>query len=176
MGLFRHKQLFCILCKKNITYKQKPKREWNLEGFLCGDCYVDKMGEQYNVSQIDERLQEIDKQNKTNLGGNNKIKAEKSPRSIKWNYYFGIWLLIMSPISIISGLATNNTIGWTLGIVFLVIGVIQYPKNKKAMDKLSENKDNVTEKENSPLAVLQMRLAKGEITKEEFDKIKDDLI
>ena len=27
-----------------------------------------------------------------------------------------------------------------------------------------------------PLAVLKMRLAKGEITKEEFDKIKEDLI
>lgn len=44
------------------------------------------------------------------------------------------------------------------------------------MDSLSKNEDTKLPKnEDAPLSVLKMRLAKGEITKEEFDKIKDDL-
>ena len=102
-------------------------------------------------------------------------KPQRSPRSIKWDYYFGIFTLIVSPIMILLGLSTENHLSWISGIVFLVIGIIQFPKRKKAFNRLSENKDNVSEQVGSPLAVLKMRLAKGEITTEEFDKIKEDL-
>ena len=45
MGLFNRKPTFCALCKKQISHKNKPKREWAIEGSLCADCYLDKMQE-----------------------------------------------------------------------------------------------------------------------------------
>jgi len=43
MGLFSKKEEFCTVCKKGIFHKHKPKRDWNVEGPLCADCYVDVM-------------------------------------------------------------------------------------------------------------------------------------
>lgn len=174
MGLFNHKPLFCTICKKSITYKQKAKRRWNIEGYLCGDCWINEMQKQY-VLKV-----EIKEQEKTNYVAisnelTKKIKPEKSTRSIKFDYYFNVFFLIFSPIWIIVGLSTENPISLIIGFSALVISIIQYPKRKKALDRLSENADRVSEHEESPLSVLKMRLAKGEITKEEFDKIKDDL-
>ena len=39
--------LFCIICGKIASHMHKPKKEWNLEGKLCGDCHVDKTKEYY---------------------------------------------------------------------------------------------------------------------------------
>ncbi len=47
MGLFSRKPTFCAICKKQLTHKHKPKREWNISGSLCGDCHVDKQKEYY---------------------------------------------------------------------------------------------------------------------------------
>jgi len=46
-----------------------------------------------------------------------------------------------------------------MGVISLVLGIIQYSKRKKQFDEISKTEDE-------PLSVLQMRLAKGEITKE----------
>jgi hypothetical protein len=44
MGLFGSKKKdFCTICKKEITHKSKPKKEWDVEGPLCANCYVDFM-------------------------------------------------------------------------------------------------------------------------------------
>ncbi len=50
MGLFNKKPVFCAVCKKQISHKHKPKREWNIKGSLCGDCHVDKTKEFYEAS------------------------------------------------------------------------------------------------------------------------------
>jgi len=50
MRLFSSKPAFCTVCKKQISHKHKPKREWHLEAPLCGECYVDKMKEYYDTS------------------------------------------------------------------------------------------------------------------------------
>ncbi len=50
MGLLSHKTVFCTVCKKSITHKHKPKREWDVEGPLCGDCYVSQMQKYYDLS------------------------------------------------------------------------------------------------------------------------------
>jgi len=41
--LFSKKDAFCSVCNKHISHKHKPKSNWNVEGPLCADCYVDLM-------------------------------------------------------------------------------------------------------------------------------------
>jgi len=50
MGLFSKKSTYCAICKKEVTHKNKPKREWNVKGILCGDCHVDKTKEFYEAN------------------------------------------------------------------------------------------------------------------------------
>ena len=42
-------------------------------------------------------------------------------------------------------------------------------------EPMGKNEDKIYESEGSPLTVLKRRLEKGEITKEEFDRMKEDL-
>jgi len=50
MGLLSRKPTYCAICNKEITHKHKPKREWNVNGPLCGDCHVDKTKEFYEAT------------------------------------------------------------------------------------------------------------------------------
>jgi len=43
MKLFNRNPKFCAICQKELKHKHKPKKEWNVEGLLCGDCHMDKM-------------------------------------------------------------------------------------------------------------------------------------
>lgn len=49
MGLFSRKPVFCAICNKELKHKHKPKREWKINGRLCGNCHVDKMKEFYEA-------------------------------------------------------------------------------------------------------------------------------
>lgn len=50
MGLFSKKPVICNICKKEVAHKHKPKSEWQIEGPLCGDCYVAQMKKFYEHS------------------------------------------------------------------------------------------------------------------------------
>lgn len=50
MTLLSRKSAFCVICNKETTHKHKPKKEWGLEGLLCGDCYVTQMKKFYEQS------------------------------------------------------------------------------------------------------------------------------
>ena len=46
MRLFQKKKtIYCSICNKELKYKYKPAKEWNIEGCLCGDCHIDKTKE-----------------------------------------------------------------------------------------------------------------------------------
>jgi len=47
MGLFSRKPSFCTICNIKLTHKHKPKREWNIQGVLCGNCHFDKSKEYF---------------------------------------------------------------------------------------------------------------------------------
>ncbi len=49
MGLFGRKPEDCAVCGREMKHKNKPKREWNVRGRLCGDCYMDKSNEFYEA-------------------------------------------------------------------------------------------------------------------------------
>ena len=43
MGIFSRKPAQCTICNKQISHKNKAKREWGVKSPLCSDCYLDKM-------------------------------------------------------------------------------------------------------------------------------------
>lgn len=47
MGLFSKKPAVCTVCNKETTHTHKPKREWNMQGPLCADCYMNTMSQYY---------------------------------------------------------------------------------------------------------------------------------
>ncbi len=49
LGLFQ-KKFTCANCKKESSHRHKPKSEWQVEGPLCGDCYVNQMKKFYESS------------------------------------------------------------------------------------------------------------------------------
>lgn len=99
---------------------------------------------------------------------NIKVKAKESSGSIKFAYYGGLFSIIIGPVAILWGIMTESYWVLLIGSIGFMLGLVQYSSRKKKLDSLSKT-------ENEPLSILKMRLAKGEITKEEFDKIRDDL-
>ena len=50
MNLFNRKPVVCNICKRETSHKHKPKIEWQIQGPLCGDCYVTQMKTFYELS------------------------------------------------------------------------------------------------------------------------------
>ncbi len=67
--------------------------------------------------------------------------------------------------------------GWITQVIFwaLIIGGIIYAVKYLSRNENKQIQNVTTKKEKSPLEVLKYRYAKGEIDKEEYDKIKKDL-
>ena len=92
------------------------------------------------------------------------------------------WLLVV--INFVLGLGISIPIQMVFpfpyGLIFSLAVVITTSVYvvKHFAEKYNERIGSITEipkTEDEPSSVLKMRLAKGEITKEEFDKIKEDL-
>ncbi|NIP62781.1 MAG: hypothetical protein GWN01_06660 [Nitrosopumilaceae archaeon] len=71
MKLFNRKPSFCAICNKQLKHKHKPKKEWDIQGDLCGDCHLRKMQEFYEGSM---------RQNCVHCGINKKISDLWEPR------------------------------------------------------------------------------------------------
>ena len=87
--------------------------------------------------------------------------------------YFGptITAVLRKNPNLISIFLLNLLLGWTwIGWIIALIWAYKVPTTERI---IIEKTDNV---ERSPLILLQERYAKGEITKEEYEKMKQDLI
>ncbi len=62
-----------------------------------------------------------------------------------------------------------NWLFWIILIIVVIWAIVQYG-NRNRMTDITNNAERET-----PLDILKKRYAKGEITKEEFDKMKKDL-
>ncbi len=45
MGLFSRKPERCAVCGAELGHRHRPRKEWGMEGLLCGECHVDKAKE-----------------------------------------------------------------------------------------------------------------------------------
>jgi len=49
MGIFSRKPAYCTICNKQISHKNKAKKEWGVKSPLCSDCYLDQMRQAYET-------------------------------------------------------------------------------------------------------------------------------
>lgn len=87
---------------------------------------------------------------------------------------FGLGLGISIPIQMILPFPYGFGFSWPIVIIASVFVVKHFAEeyNKKIN---GDNIDNISNTSKSPMMILEERYAKGEITKEEFDKMKEDL-
>lgn len=89
----------------------------------------------------------------------NKPKKQSGLRKITQSNAYGAFLIIIGIMIIFGG----QWYHYILAIAAFVLGVHTFYKNSKK------------KKQDSATKILEERYAKGEITKEEFDKMKEDL-
>jgi hypothetical protein len=83
LSLFRkRKVMFCLLCKKQLTYKYKTARDWDIHGFLCSDCHIEKTKE-YLFKQEQEKAKLEHKQDSCSLC-NKTLNFEIDTRKPRW--------------------------------------------------------------------------------------------
>jgi hypothetical protein len=80
LKLFQKKRsIFCSLCNKELKYKYKPAKEWNIEGYLCADCHIDKTKE-FIVRQQYEEIPD------NCLVCNKELKSESEKKKPRWQW------------------------------------------------------------------------------------------
>jgi hypothetical protein len=82
----KKKSVFCNICNRELKHKYKPGKEWNIEGFLCADCHIDKTKEFIAKQQQCEEIPDSCMMCKKEL------KAEKKKPRWQWNMDSGSFL------------------------------------------------------------------------------------
>ena len=57
---FRKPQL-CTLCNRDLKFKYKPEKSWNITGYLCSDCHM-KATKEFMIKQKEEEEKNRQKQ------------------------------------------------------------------------------------------------------------------
>jgi putative membrane protein len=67
------------------------------------------------------------------------------------------------------GFMGNGWLIWLVALIFILYIIIKFSNQKQPKNTKSNNKE-------SPLDILKMRYASGEISEKEFDKIKKTIV
>lgn len=84
------KPQFCTLCNKDLKFKYKPDKSWNIAGYLCSDCHM-KMTREFMIKQKEEEEKINKKQNQCFIC-NDFIDPEKK-RNLDGS---GLWKMIFT--------------------------------------------------------------------------------
>ncbi len=49
---FKKSLVFCAICNKQLQHKYKPKKNWSITGYLCNNCYLNKLKIQYDDNNL----------------------------------------------------------------------------------------------------------------------------
>ena len=79
---FRKPQ-FCTLCNKDLKFKYKPDKSWNIAGYLCSDCHM-KTAREFMIRQKEEE-EKINKKQNQCFVCNNIIESEKKKKP-RWQW------------------------------------------------------------------------------------------
>lgn len=80
----------CTVCKKEISgHRYKPSPEWNLQGFLCSDCHIEKTRD-FILRTEEEKRRELEQKEKENSTCDIcktviALDADKKKPEWKWN-------------------------------------------------------------------------------------------
>jgi hypothetical protein len=83
LGVFSKKLEHCSLCKKQLKFKYKAEKSWNIEGKLCGDCHTIKLKEFIDAQTKVKEIERI-KENTCSLC-NKFIESDKKRPRWQWN-------------------------------------------------------------------------------------------
>jgi hypothetical protein len=89
MRLFQKKKsVFCNICNRELNHKYKPAKEWNIGGFLCADCHIEKTKEFIAKQQQYEEIPD------SCIICKKELKTEKKKPRWQWNIDSGSFLCI----------------------------------------------------------------------------------
>ena len=92
MGILHKKVEYCSVCKKELEFKYKPDKSWEIGGKLCSDCHTSKMKE-YMEKQQELKEQERIKESYCSLC-NIFIESDKKNPKWQWNMESNIVLCL----------------------------------------------------------------------------------
>ncbi len=92
MGILHKKVEYCSVCKKELEFKYKPDKSWEIGGKLCSDCHTVKMKE-YMEKQQELKEQERIKESYCSLC-NIFIESDKKNPKWQWNMESNIVLCL----------------------------------------------------------------------------------
>src|SRR5574339_999020 len=83
--LWKRKIEFCSVCKTQLKHKYKPSKDWNIQGFLCGDCHTSKTKE-FVIKQQEEKERQEKEANRCSICGLDiGIDSKKFKPRWQWN-------------------------------------------------------------------------------------------
>ena len=83
MRILHKKVEYCSVCRKELKFKYKPNKSWEIEGKLCSDCHTSKMKEHMEKQQ-ELKEQEHIKESYCSLC-NIFIESDKKNPKWQWN-------------------------------------------------------------------------------------------
>ena len=72
----------CTLCNRDLNFKYKPEKSWNITGYLCSDCHMKTTKEFFVKQQEEEQL--IKKQNQCFICHN--IIDQDKKKKARWQW------------------------------------------------------------------------------------------